>query len=297
MTVRALNGGAEGAEGGERARRLRVIAFLRRAVQVGGGDTVCVVAEGTPEPVVLLPMGGELDTAERLADEVCAAVADDAAASRTGRYRVLVQRADETLGALSIRVRSDAADHPLDASLRRAGETAQDGIIRQLMRHQEGFVRLMLERDSRRADAEARREDRIAARLEDLERRAAEGADRRVELLRVEHELARELAAAERQEMLTREAVRHLGPAAAQLAATVTRRIGAGTAPAAPPAPARPAPQLADDNSHAARTLTVLQALPPDALEALVAFVPAEHAAALRDAYGARKVDAPNETG
>lgn len=288
MTVRALRDDAGAPEAGERARRARVLAFLRRAVQVGGGDTVCVVAEGSPEPVVLLPMGGEGDTPERLADEVCSAVSDDAAASRVGRYRVLVQRGDETLGTLSVRVRSDAADHPLDASLRRAGETAQDSIIRQLMRHQEGFVRLMLERDARRADAEARREDRIAARLEELERRAAEGADRRVELLRVEHELARDLAAAERQDLMAREAVRHLAPAAAQLAATVTRRLGAGAASA---------PQLAPGpaDEHAARTLAVLRALPADAVEALAAFVPPEHAETLRAAYVAGRKVEPGE--
>lgn len=285
MTVRALP--VEG-DPSERARRARVLAFVRRALAVGGGDVVVVLAEGSTEPVVLLPLGGELDTPERIADEITSAVGDDAAASRVGRYRVCIQRGDETLGTLSLRVRADATDHPLDAQLRRAGESAQDALIRQLMRHQESFVRLVMDRDLRRAEADARREDRIAARLEDLERRAAEGADRRVELLRVEHELARDLANAERQDMLAREAVRALGPAAAQLGATVARRLGAGGAPSRPAAPAAP-PDAAD---HAARTLAVLRGLPPDAVEALAGFVAPADADALRAAYQAgRKVE------
>jgi len=290
VTVRALRGaGGDELEPGERTRRARLGAFLRRAAAASGGTDVVLIADGQPDPVLLLPLAdaGDASALERLADELAGALTDDASASRSSRYRVLIQRADETLSTLALRVRVDAADHPIDASLRRPAETREDAVIRQLMRHQESMVRLMLERDARRAESDARREDRIAARLEELERKAQEGADRRVELLRAEAEIARELAREERAAQLQAAAVQSLAPAAARLAGAWTAR--------ALPAPAAPSTRLSSSSSssssteHGARLLEVVGRLDGEAVEALAAFLGDDDARALREAATASR--------
>jgi hypothetical protein len=234
----------------------------------------------------MLPLAdaGDAGALERLADELAGAIADDASASRSSRYRVIIQRGDETLSTLALRVRVDAADHPIDASLRRPAETREDAVIRQLMRHQESMVRLMLERDARRAESDARREDRIAARLEELERKAQEGADRRVELLRAEAEIARELAREERANKLQAAAVQSFAPAAARLAGAWTAR--------ALPAPAAPSTRSSSSSSsteHGSRLLEVVGRLDGEAVEALAAFLSDDDARALREAATASR--------
>jgi hypothetical protein len=267
-------------------------AFLRRAAAASGGTDVVLLADGQPDPVLMLPLpdAGDAGALERLADELAGAIADDASASRSSRYRVIIQRGDETLSTLALRVRTDAADHPIDASLRRAAETREDAVIRQLMRHQESMVRLMLERDARRAESDARREDRIAARLEELERKNAESADRRIELVRVEAEIARDLAREERAAALQSAAVQSFAPAAARLAGAWTARALPAPAPAASPtSPSLSSSSSSSSSSHGARLLEVVGRLDVEAVEALAAFLSDEDARALRQAAAAAR--------
>lgn len=292
MTVRALrNGGGDELEPGERTRRARVGAFLRRAAAASGGTDVVLLADGQPDPVLMLPLPDASDAGalERLADELAGAIADDASASRSSRYRVIIQRGDETLSTLALRVRTDAADHPIDASLRRAAETREDAVIRQLMRHQESMVRLMLERDARRAESDARREDRIAARLEELERKNAESADRRIELVRVEAEIARDLAREERAAALQSAAVQSLAPAAARLAGAWTARALPAPTPAPAASPTLSSSSSSSSSSHGARLLDVVGRLDVEAVEALAAFLGDDDARALRQAAAAAR--------
>lgn len=300
MTVRALRGDVGELEATDRARRTRIAAFVRRALAEPEVDALALLAEGSSDPVLLAPIvqPAPADAAERLTDELAAALADDAAQARATRYKVLAQAEDETVAVLQLRVRAEATDGPLDATLRRVGENQADALLRQLMRHQEALMRLTLERDARRAEADAKREDRIAARLEELERRASESADRRVELMRAEAEIAMQLAETEQRQELQRAAVRQFLPAAAQLAHKVTAHVVGGAKVSSQSAPAQ---RLADDPDpdarHAVRVLAALRALPADSAELLASMVPEADGAALRAAYSAGRKLPPPEGG
>lgn len=198
-----------------RARALRIGAVIRRAVAGAGCDSVAVVAEGASSPLIVVRLDAEASQAElaSVTQEVSEAIEADAELSRASTYRIVCQHGEETVGTLDLRVRADHSPTDVGLDLRRPHESMADALARQAMRHSEGLMRMFVEGEIRRSEAMARILDRQAQRLEVLEARASEQADRRASDLRAELELLERTSEITRRDRLQEEGLKLLGPA------------------------------------------------------------------------------------
>lgn len=275
MTLRQLRPQPPAAQGDDTTssrHAARIRSLLLRAMAGGEADAVALLAEGSTEPVALVPMPGDEESATRLAEDLADAARDEGAPS----CRVVVQRGDATLATLTLRARA-VVSSPVDESLRRPGEPQAEALLRQLMRHQEGLMRLLVDRDVKRADAEGRREAALLDRVAQLEAQAAAQVGHRIELMRTEAQLAREMADADRRDQLERETLRLLVPAAGRL-------VQRFTAPAALPAP--PGPTQAEPEPGT-KLAAIVAKMDSAQVDALAAFLPPAEADELRAAHAA----------